>query len=174
MQKSAFELILQRVREVVRAANLLQEFESEEHFSLRVENEPWMPLVIESWPAPDSLQGERRRIQVGHYFIEGERTFADPELEMTDLGFPVRLKQWGFGQMEFPILWRDAQSQQVLVNVKVKRDSAELLRIWANNIKEQGFIEAAARIVVGENGIPIGNPRALQVVEGSLRRGEVL
>lgn len=168
MRKNAYELILQRVHEVVRAANLFQEFETKERFSLRVENEPWMPLVIESWPTPDALQGERRRVQVGHYFTEGGQTFADPELEMTDVGFPVRLKQWGLGQMEFSILWRDERSQQVLVNVAVKRDIAELLSIWANNIKEQGFIEAAAHVVTAKSAEHAGKTRILRVIESDM------
>ena len=51
MGKSAGELLLQRVHAVIRAAGLFEEFESAERFSLRVENEPYIPLVIESWPA---------------------------------------------------------------------------------------------------------------------------
>jgi len=167
MRQSAYELILQRVREVVSAADLLHEFETAQHFSLRVENEPWMPLVIESWPTSDSLQGEHRRIQVGHYFIQEERTFADPELEMTEVGFPVRLKQWGFGQMEFPILWRDEESQRVLVNVTRKRDIAELLRIWAKDLKEQGFVEAAARVVAARNAELAGISHTLLQIESA-------
>ncbi len=167
MRKSAYEMILQRVHEVVRAASLFQEFETEELFSLCVENEPWMPLVIESWPTPDSLQGERRRVLVAHYFTEGEQTFADPELEMTDVGFPVRLKQWGLGQMEYPILWRDEHSRQVLVNVAVKKDIAELLGIWAKNIKEQGFVEAAARIVAAGSAEPGNTSHALLHIESA-------
>jgi len=167
MRQSAYELILQRVREVASAADLLHEFETAQHFSLRVENEPWMPLVIESWPTSDSLQGEHRRIQVGHYFIQEERTFADPELEMTEVGFPVRLKQWGFGQMEFPILWRDEESQRVLVNVTRKRDIAELLRIWAKNLKEQGFVEAAARVVAAGNAELAGISHTLLQIESA-------
>lgn len=170
MRQSAYEMILQRVREVVNAAHLLHEFETSQHFSLCVENEPWMPLVIESWPTSNSLQGERRRIQVGHYFIQEERTYADPELEMTEVGFPVRLKQWGLGQMEFPILWRDEESQRVLVNVTRKRDIAELLHIWAKNLKEQGFVEAAARVVAAGSTEPAGTSHALLPIESAERK----
>src|SRR5689334_7556656 len=101
-----------------------------------------MALVIESWPAADPLLQERRRVLVGHYFTEQGRSFADPELEMTDAGFPVRLKQWGLGQVEYRILWRDAQTREVMLTQRVKRDSAELLRVWAKNVKRQGFIAA--------------------------------
>lgn len=151
MHKSAYELILQRVHEVVRAANLLQEFEAKEHFSLYVENEPWMPLVIESWPTPDALQGERRRLLVAHYALSGGHKLPDPELEMTDGGFPIRLRQTVFGVMETPILWRDPETGQVLINVRGKQEIAELLGIWAKAIKEQGFIQAAARIVTAKS-----------------------
>jgi hypothetical protein len=147
MGKSAFELMLQRVHEVVRAARLFEEFETAERFTLRVENEPYMPLIIESWPALDSLQGERRRVLVAHYYRAKGREYPDPELEMTERGFPVRLRQTVFGVMETPVLWRDQKTQQILVNVSGKRSMAELLRIWATNIKDQGFINAASQIV---------------------------
>lgn len=173
MKKSAYELILQRTHEVVRAASLFLEFECVAHFSLRIENEPWMPLVVESWPASDPLLGERRRVLVAHYFTEGNRTFADPELEMTDGGFPVRLKQWGLGQMEYRILWRDERSHQVLINTAAKRDIAELLGIWAKNIKEQGFITAASRIVATGSANPAGGQRSLQVIiDHTLKAGD--
>lgn len=152
MAKSAYELMLQRAHQVVQAAGLFGEFETAERFSLRVENEPWMDLVIESWPTPDALQGEKRRVLVAHYTRSGERELPDPELEMTDCGFPIRLRQTVFGVMETPVLWRDATTGQVMLNVREKRDMAELLRVWAKNIKYQGFAEAAARIVSSGRG----------------------
>lgn len=160
MGKSANALMLQRAHQVVQAAGLFRDFETAPRFSLRVENEPWMPLVIESWPAPDALQGEKRRVLVAHYALSGESQLPDPELEMTDVGFPIRLRQTAFGVMETPILWRDPDTLQVMINVRGKRDIAELLRIWAKNIRAQGFIEAAARIVsTGNGGIAAILPR---------------
>ena len=151
MRKSVYERMLLRVREVVQAADLLREFETAERFNVRIENESYMPLVIESWPTPDSLLGERRRILVAHYFIEKGRAYPDPELEMTDAGFPVCLRQTAFGIMETPVLWRDPVTQQVMINVRGKRDMAELLGIWAKNIKDQGWTQAASRIVAASN-----------------------
>ncbi len=158
MGKKSYELMLQSVHQVVRAARLFEEFERAEDFTLHVENEGYMPLVIKSWPSPDPLQGEQRRILVAHYFVEREREFPDPELEMTDCGFPVRLRQTAFGVMETPVLWRDPATQQVLVNVRGKREMAELLRIWAKNIKAQGFIEAASRIVTDQRCVIVSSP----------------
>jgi hypothetical protein len=151
MGKSAGELLLRRVHDVVRAARLFEAFETEERFTLRVENEPYMPLVIESWPTPDSLQGERRRVLVAHYYGGNGREYPDPELEMTEYGFPIHLRQTVFGIMETPVLWRDPQTQQVLVNMRAKRDIAELLRVWAKNIKYQDFADAASRIITAAN-----------------------
>jgi hypothetical protein len=147
MGKKAYELLLQRVHEVVRAANLFEEFEASERFTLCIDNEPYMPLTIESWPTPDSLQGERRHILVAHYYTVKGQQFPDPELEMTEYGFPVRLRQTMFGIMETPVLWRDPDTREVRVNLSGKRDMAQLLRVWATNIKRQGFARAASRIV---------------------------
>lgn len=147
MGKSAGELLLKRVHDVVRAARLFEEFETAEYFVLRVENASYMPFVIESWNALDPLQYERRRVLVAHYYTAQGREYPDPELEMIDNGFPVRLRQTVFGIMETPVLWRDAKTQQVMVNLKGKKDMAQLLRIWAKNIHDQGFVDAASRIV---------------------------
>jgi hypothetical protein len=147
MRKSAYELMLLRTRQVVQAAGLLYDFEHAPHFSLCVENEGWMSLTIESWPASDPLHGEKRRVLVAHYAVSGGRRLPDPELEMTDVGFPIRLRQTVFGVMETPILWRDPKTGQVMINIRGKQNIAELLRIWAKNIKAQGFIEAASHIV---------------------------
>ncbi len=150
MSISAFALLQQRTYQVVQAAGLFHEFETAERFSLRVDNEPYMPLVVESWHTPDTLQGEKRRLLVAHYALSGERELPDPELEMTDMGFPIRLRQTVFGVMETPVMWRDPNTQQVMVNIRAKRDMAQLLRVWAKNIKEQGVIQAAARIVAAD------------------------
>jgi hypothetical protein len=147
MGKSAGELLLRSVHDVVQAARLWKEFETAERFTLSVENDPYMPLIIESWPTLDSLQGERRHVLVAHYYTVKEQKFPDPELEMTEYGFPVRLRQTVFGIMETPVLWRDARTQEVLVNRRGKSDMAELLRIWAKNIRHQRFAQAASRIV---------------------------
>ena len=153
MSKSAYELLLQRAHQVMQAAGMFGEFTTSERFSLRVENEPYMALIIESHPTPDALVGEKRRVLVAHYAVSGGRELPDPELEMTDTGFPIRLRQTAFGVMETPVLWRDATTGHVLVNMRAKRDMAELLRAWAKNIKAQGFIEAASRIVsTGDGG----------------------
>jgi hypothetical protein len=158
MGKSAGELILRRVHDVVRAARLFEEFRAAERFTLCVENEPYMPLVIESWSATDSLLGEQRRVLVAHYYTAKGREYPDPELEMTESGFPVRLRQTVFGIMETPVLWRDPHTQQVLVNTRGKRDIAELLRVWAKNIKGQGFIDAAAKIVAAPGTLTLPSP----------------
>ena len=147
MGNSAGELLLRRVHTVVRAARVWEEFETAERFTLSVENESYMPLVIESWSTPDALKGERRRVLVAHYYTSEERQYPDPELEMTDDGFPVRLRQTVFGVMETLVLWRDPQTQEVLVNRRAKNDMADLLRIWAKNINYQGFADAASRII---------------------------
>lgn len=150
MGNSAGEVLLRRVYDVVRAARLVEEFETAERFTLRIENEPYLPLVIESWPTPDPLQGERRRVLVAHYFRQNERDFPDPEVELTEFGFPVRSRQTVFGIMETLVLFRNPHTQQVMVNMQGKRDLADLLRVWAKNIRYQRFVVAASRIVTSQ------------------------
>ena len=141
---------------MVKAAGLFEEFEHSERFLLCILNEPYMPLVVASWPTPDALKGEQRRVLIAHYYRRANRTYPDPALEMTDMGFPIRLLQAVFGIMESRVLWRNPETQQVMINIAAKRGMAELLGIWAKNIKQQGFIEAAKRIAA--NGGPFSIP----------------
>lgn len=152
MAISAYDLMFRSVRQVVQAARLTSVFEGGERFSLRVEREPWMPLVIQSWSAPDPLRGERRRVLVAHYRLEGGQASPDPELEMTDAGFPVRFRQAAFGVREYRVLWRDERTRQVMFDAGAKREIAALVRVWAKNIEQQGFVEVASQAVPRDEG----------------------
>lgn len=152
MGLSAFELMLRRTHELVQAAGVFTEFETADRFALRLEREPYMPLVIASWPTPDPLQGERRRILLAHYVIEDGHAVPDPALEMTDCGFPIRLLQRVFGMMESRILWRDLVTHEVMVNPAAKRSLAGFLRSWAREIKRQDYLAAARGM--GGSGVP--------------------
>ncbi len=113
--------------EIASAAGLAGAFWQSEHFHLRLPNPPWMDLVIESWPVSHS----QRHISVAHYYEQNGDLVPDPEVEMTEYGDPVSLSQ-ALGYTEV----RDAHTRS---------DVLLFLDMWARNIREQGFIDAARR-----------------------------
>ena len=115
------------VVEIASAAGLAGAFWQSEHFHLRLPNPPWMDLVIESWPVSHS----QRHISVAHYFEQNGDLVPDPEVEMTEYGDPVSLSQ-ALGYTEV----RDASTRS---------DVLLFLDMWARNIRDQGFIDAARR-----------------------------
>jgi hypothetical protein len=134
------------VREIVTAAGQADAFDSAKHFSLRIDNEPWERLVIESWPVSgaDSLLSEKCHISVAHYYIQNGDLMADPEMVMTDTGQPLSYQLDSLGIFR-RCYWRN-EVGQVMVNRRERNDQLEFLRMWARNLREQGFIEAARRM----------------------------
>jgi len=148
MRKTAHELMLIRVHEIVDAAGMRHEFDTEPRFHLRLEQGGYHPLEVESWPSPDPLvAGEQRRIRIGHYLTQNGEKKADLELEMNDRGSSLTLKQWtGY---PYRIIYRDPVTQQVKINLQLRHDVADLLLMWARNIRAQGWIQVASRLVSG-------------------------
>jgi hypothetical protein len=127
------------IEQIVAAAGQTEAYTTDAHFHLRIENEPYMALVIESWATPDALVSEKRRVSVAHYFTQHGDAIADPECEMTDLGYPIELDQQGH---RTPVMWRAADGR-VMVRPAVRQSVASFLNMWARNIRAQGFLKAA-------------------------------
>lgn len=126
---------------VVEAAGKTAEFEADTHFHLRVENAPFMALVIESWPTPEGQrlsEQDTRRVSVAHYYVSYGDKVADPEVELTCYGYPVELDQQGHRTTVAFV--RDDKS---MVRPAAKREVESFLRMWARNVKAQGFVKAA-------------------------------
>ena len=83
---------LETIFEIVKAAQQWDRFTQRgQHFHLKIENEPYMPLVIEAWDSP--IPGEGRRISVAHYFESNGDLVPDPEVDIRDDGWPIELSQ---------------------------------------------------------------------------------
>lgn len=129
------------IRDIVAAAGQTEAFATDAHFHLRIENAPYQRLVIESWPTPDPLLGETRRISVAHYYEQHGDLMADPEMELTDNGYPISIKMDGAGVYRC-CYWRN-ETGQVMERYRERQDQLAFLRMWARNIRAQGFIRAA-------------------------------
>lgn len=118
------------IEAIVQAAGQTEAYESairnNESFALKVTNAPYMPLTIE-------VTGEGN-VSVAHYFTQNGDAMRDPEIVFNP-------KNWyGVEITQDPV----GVYQRVRPNC-YSRGIEDLARIWAKNLREQGFIEAAAR-----------------------------
>lgn len=135
--------LLTVIHEIVAAAGVLEAFDTAPHFSLRIDNPPYMPLVIEAFRAPDALTpGHTRSISIAHYREECGDLVADPEILMTGVGELLWLQMPGvFTEIRFR-----GDDGRVRCAVWHAADVRELANTWARNIRAQGFIAAARRL----------------------------
>jgi len=113
-------------------------------FHIRVENEPWMTLVIEDTQerGPNGLPA----ISVAHYGEQNGDLMRDPEMifEAEESGEKMTL---------IPFYWRNdyagieqysafVEEGQTLLNAHLRREHILFAGKWDANLKVQGFLEA--------------------------------
>ena len=113
-------------------------------FHIKIENEPWMTLVIEDTQerGPNGLPA----ISVAHYGEQNGDLMRDPEMifEAEESGEEMNL---------VPYYWRNdyagieqysasTEDGRTLVNAKLKREHIAFARTWDANLRAQGFLEA--------------------------------
>jgi hypothetical protein len=130
------------VKEIVAAAGQTAQLAQRgPHFTLKIENPPYVPLTIEAWDSP--IAGENRRISVAHYFEQDGDLVPDPEVEMTDTGWPIELSQVA----GFTLITVYREDGQMLFAPQSKREVMHFLNeTWAPNLRAQRFIEAAQKL----------------------------
>ena len=121
-------------------------------FHIRIENEPWMALVIEDTQerGPNGLPA----ISVAHYGEQNGDLMRDPEMifEAEESGDEMNL---------IPFYWRNdyvgieqysafTEDGQTLLNKKLKREHIAFAGIWDTNLKAQGFLEAFVKQQKGD------------------------
>jgi len=133
--------LLDVVKELVEAAGVKDAFETAEKFHLRLEQEPYEPLVIESWPASPSYMGEKRHISVAHYAERDGESLADPDILMTNSGYPIEIQQL----LGYTRVLSIGANGKTYVNTRAKLDLDDFMALWAENIRSQGWLEVAAK-----------------------------
>lgn len=121
--------------------------------SLRLENPPYMPLVLKKL--------DTHIISVAHYFEQNGNLIADPDVELfipSPVGenngwIPLAIQQT-FGYFRAAEL-NSAQNQVVLIRPRIVADVVDLCHIWATNLVEQEWLisnQANPEIVVKVRG----------------------
>jgi hypothetical protein len=117
-------------------------------FQFRIENPPWMALVIEDLPArgPSGF----RAVSVAHYGEQNGDLMRDPEMlfEMELKGGLWRLSPYSWRNdyvgIEQYSRYRDDDGN-LLVLMRRQRQLEEFADLWDNNLRSQGFVEAFQR-----------------------------
>jgi hypothetical protein len=133
------------VERIVKAAGRLDEFNAVGDFHLRVENPGWMALVIEAHARMENTPGRgERRVSVTHYYEENGDLVPDPDVVIDEFGNPLEMTM-ATGQYT-PCIWHSPEHDGWLENKRCTASVNEFNGMWARNLKEQGYADAAAAI----------------------------
>lgn len=136
------------VRTMATVAKILEAkgIEITDEFYVKVENPPYMALVIEG--VGRSPNGNVM-VSVAHYFEQNRDLCRDPEMvfEATaDDWLPVVFQQDIPLYVCRSIAWEDGGT---LIHPKALRDNKSFARTWDRNLKEQGFLDVAKAVTNG-------------------------
>lgn len=110
---------------------------------IRIENEPYMRLVIEH--IGDGPRG-LTLISVAHYGEQNGDAMRDPEMtfEVAEINGHFDFHPVSF-QNDYVGRWQEAvwrEDDQTLCRPRLVRELNSFARMWDRNLKEQGFVEA--------------------------------
>lgn len=98
-------------------------------------------FVIETCAPVTPLSGEKYHVYVGFYYEQEYDQMPDPEIVMTDAGFPVRMRQSCFGVHETYALF--THDGKTMINLLSKREILLIARQMARDIRGYGLIQEA-------------------------------
>lgn len=108
----------------------LEKFNSSYDFHLRLEMENFLPLVIEK---------HGKQITVTHYRDENGDLITDPDMEFLvgadNEWHPVALQLWNGSYHRA----RWSENGKEYINPKQLREQLSFAKMWANNLKAQGW-----------------------------------
>jgi hypothetical protein len=122
---------MQRVVEaILNAYGLTEAFAGSSEFHLKLENPPYMPLVIER-------QGNE--VAVMHYFTQQGDVMADPELTFHLWDWtPTSITQHPVGVYRQVFMFQNGRR---VVNPRLLHELESFARLWAINLRAQGFLD---------------------------------
>ena len=114
-------IVEKRIADFLETAGLRESITQGEDFHLRIENEPYMPLVIER---------HSKELYFTHYVEQNGDTFIDSEIVFT-----IETE----GQLQF----QETAVQDPIRGGELRSPDRLFARLFSRNILEQGFAEAA-------------------------------
>jgi len=138
------------IEAIVKAAGQYEDYLKSDHFHLKIENGPYMDLVIESWWC--NYQADIlgvRHTSVAHYYEQNGDLMPDPDVVIdTGTGAPIEITQpppFGY----FRVRWSDPDNGHAMINRYQDQAVRSFLTIWSRNLREQGFVQAAKSMKAG-------------------------
>jgi hypothetical protein len=136
---------MRTVFQIVKEAGGLENFNW-----VRIENPPFMPLVIESLAEPGP--NGHRALSIAHYGEQNGDTMRDPEICAEVVAENGAVKLWpyyfrnDYGGVE---RWnrRCGSDGSIFCRPRETRDLESFMEMWDANIHDQGFLEAFRRAV---------------------------
>jgi hypothetical protein len=138
------------IAQFLHEAGLAQQVMGNESFHLRIENEPYLPLVIEAHTV-----GDDRQLYLTHYREQNSDLIHDGEMVFG-------IKESGH------LRFREAAVQNALTGGEMRDYDREFADIFSKNILEQGFALEAVKQQAAETQIEQDlepAPQSLQTVE---------
>jgi hypothetical protein len=139
---------MKTIEKIVEAAGVLEEFQTNPEFHLRLEQPGYMPLVIEAYNGSYTGIG-KRNISVAHYYTQNGDLIADPDILMDEAGLPIEIQQpalmiMGFGETGgyARIRWINEKGERMW-KPKLFKDVKGFMTHWSANLKEQGWVQVA-------------------------------
>ncbi len=126
-------IVEKRVARFLEEAGLLQAVMDGEDFHLKIENEPWIPLVIER-------HGDD--LFLTHYLSQNGDTFIDAEMV-----FRIEAN----GQLQF----QETAVQDPFRGGELRSPDRLFARLFSGNILEQGFAEAARSLLQAQASVQL-------------------
>ncbi len=117
------------IEKILTAHGIFEAFQSNDDFSAKIENGPYLPLCIEK---------HGTQITVTHYVEQNGDLIPDPDMEFEILNgewSPVAL-QLAIGTYYRASEYRDGKR---FINPKQIREQTKFARMWARNLISQGF-----------------------------------
>ena len=133
---SRMKLVVERI---LASHGLLEEFQQNPEFAVRIQNEPYLPLTIERHDS---------EITVTHYFKQNGDLIPDPDMafELLNDGswYPVAI-QFATGHYRRAMEIRDGKR---FVSPREVRDQICFSSMWAKNLEAQCFTTGTAERIV--------------------------
>ena len=120
------------IEKILEAHNLLADYQASPEFYVKFTQPNFDPLVIER---------QDDRVIVGHYFLQNGDVMSDPEIVFDFATWDaLELTQHPVGMYRSKFHFRDGVKY---VDTRFDAAVRPLVRLWANNLAQQGWTTAA-------------------------------
>lgn len=136
-----------RIEGILKAHGLLTRWQNGELSYVKLTKPGYMPLVIEKVTTL-AASGMVTAVSVAHFFVQEGDVMFDPEIVFTaDEWEATEITQHPVGMYRAKYHRRGTLK---LVDARFRSQVGPLVRMWASNLKEQGWATPAAKVAAAQ------------------------